>query len=340
MDPTGELAVERLATASTGELVELAREGLGEGHVPRTPGFWDWKHRVNPFGESIGTVARGPDGLAGMRPFMRWSWRDGDGEHPAVRAVDTATHPDWRRRGIFRELTEAALEEAEERGVRFVFNTPNDRSLPGYLKMGWRRVGRIPVRVRPFRPLRSAVRLVRSRLRSGAPAVGSPPAGAGEVLDSTDLGTLLASWHPEARLHTPRTREYLLWRYGSVPDLAYGAGLEGDVEAGALAVYRLRRRHGLAELMICELLVAPGAGSADAGARLLRRLRAETDADYAVAVAASGTPESRVLRRAGFLRIPRLGPVLTVRSVRTDVQAAGLLRWDRWRLTVGDVELF
>ncbi len=51
-------------------------------------------------------------------------------------------------------------------GVDVVFNTPNDQSRPGYLKMGWSEVGRVPVAVR----LRSALsaRRVAGALRDDA----------------------------------------------------------------------------------------------------------------------------------------------------------------------------
>jgi GNAT superfamily N-acetyltransferase len=66
----------------------------------------------------------------------------------AVRAVDTATHPDWQGRGIFSRLTLGALDDLRDDGVDCVFNTPNDKSRPGYLKMGWQQVGKVPVSVR------------------------------------------------------------------------------------------------------------------------------------------------------------------------------------------------
>ena len=63
--------------------------------------------------------------------------------------MDTATHPDFQRRGIFSRLTEAAVEAARDDGVDLVFNTPNEKSGAGYLKMGWQEVGPIGVMVRP-----------------------------------------------------------------------------------------------------------------------------------------------------------------------------------------------
>ena len=50
------------------------------------------------------------------------------------------------------------VEEMTAEGVDVVFNTPNTQSRPGYLKMGWIDVGRLPVAARPT-GLRSLVRL-------------------------------------------------------------------------------------------------------------------------------------------------------------------------------------
>ncbi len=66
----------------------------------------------------------------------------------AVRAVDTATDPDYQGQGLFTALTMHGLDEVRADGVDFVFNTPNDQSRPGYLKMGWQTVGELPVAVR------------------------------------------------------------------------------------------------------------------------------------------------------------------------------------------------
>src|SRR5699024_2674537 len=141
----------------------LARETLGWGDDDRHRQLFRWKHDENEFGPSPRWVAVAGDRVVGFRTMMRWRFR-----HPshrpltAVRAVDTATAPDFQGRGIFRSLTMTAIEQLQEQHVDFVFNTPNDQSLPGYLKMGWTELGRPPVAVAPR--LRSAPRTMRSRV--------------------------------------------------------------------------------------------------------------------------------------------------------------------------------
>src|SRR6185369_5387038 len=99
-----------------------------------------------------------------------------------------------------------------------VFNTPNGKSLPGYLKMGWTVTGRVPVAIRPVRPIRVAARVRHLDAADGpdrpGPVVEAETAAA--ALDDT-VGVealLAAAAAPEARLRTPRTLTFLGWRYG------------------------------------------------------------------------------------------------------------------------------
>ncbi len=96
--------------------------------------------------------------IVAVRLFMRWDFVRGGTLVHAVRAVDTATHPDHQGGGLFSELTWHTLEMCRSEGVAFVFNTPNAESRPGYLKLGWRELGRPATAVR---------RLERTRLRFG-----------------------------------------------------------------------------------------------------------------------------------------------------------------------------
>ncbi len=142
-------------------LIELA---LGRRPDPRNAAFFAWKHRENAFGPSPAWVAVDGNRIVGLRTLMRWEFETRDRPVRAVRAVDTATHPDHQGRGIFSALTRRAVDELRAEGVDFVFNTPNDKSRPGYLKMGWQPVGRLPTGLRPA----SITALPTDRQRAGA----------------------------------------------------------------------------------------------------------------------------------------------------------------------------
>src|SRR5262249_43359766 len=128
---------------------DLLRASLGWADDPGFDRYFAWKHRENSFGASPSWVAVEAGRIVGFRTFLRWEFVDRQGNRArAVRAVDTATHPDAQGRGIFRRLTLHALDDLARDDVDFVFNTPNDKSRPGYLRMGWVDVGRVGTSVR------------------------------------------------------------------------------------------------------------------------------------------------------------------------------------------------
>jgi GNAT superfamily N-acetyltransferase len=307
----------------------LLGASLGWGGDERFARFFAWKHDRNPFGASPALVAVDGDRIVGLRTFLRWEFLDAGGaRHRAVRAVDTATDPEYQGRGIFRALTMRALDELAADGVAFVFNTPNTQSRPGYLRMGWVEVGRLPATVR-FRSAGSALRALRARVpaerwsqesRAGRPAA--------EVLAGPELADLVdAAPGPGPGLRTNRTPAYLRWRY-EFPDLGYRALTVSSRLADGLGVFRVRRRGGAVECALCEMLVPDGAP----GARreLLRAVAREAGSDYVIRI--GGGPVD-----SGFVRLPRQGPVLTWRPLAPGVPGATL---DAWRLGLGDVELF
>ncbi len=209
-------------------VLELLEPTLGWSSDDSFHAFYTWKHEQNPFGPSPSWVALDGSELVGFRTFLRWEHVARGGEVlPAVRAVDTATRPSHQGRGIFRRLTLQALDDLRAGGVAFVFNTPNDNSRPGYLKMGWTQVGRLTTSVR-LRAPRSLWRMARARVPAdlwSVPSTAGRPAT--EVLASPALADLLGSVAPPDGLTTHRTPAYLQWRYGFAP-LAYRAVTLGD----------------------------------------------------------------------------------------------------------------
>ncbi len=312
------------------QVLELLQSSLGWLPDDDHAAFFRWKHRENPFGISPGWVATAADGrVVGFRSFLRWRFRSEEREVEAVRAVDTVTSPTHQRRGIFRRLTLHGLDALASEGVRFVFNTPNSSSRPGYLKMGWTVVGRVPVAVRPT-SLRSLPRLLRARVpakRWGVATTAGVPAR--QVLEQTAaLDELVASQLPGPGLSTARSASYLAWRYGFEP-LGYRAMLAGDTVGDGVAFFRIRQRGPALEAVVAEVLTPGGDGRA--ARRLLGRIARQSRGDYALVV---GGP---VLVAAGYVTLPRTGPVLTWRPLTPQARS------DRPSISatsMGDVELF
>jgi glycosyltransferase involved in cell wall biosynthesis/predicted N-acetyltransferase YhbS len=311
------LSIREASDADRPAVLDLLRRSLGADD-PRYAQFFAWKHDQNPFGPSPMWVAEEDGRVVAFRTFLRWEFVRGGEVLRAVRAVDTATDPDYRGRGLFRALTLHGLERLREEGVACVFNTPNDKSRPGYLTMGWRDVGRLAVAVRLRHP-RVAVRALGSRTPADR---WSQPLQVG-----VDAATWLAKRPlpaPAAPAHirvlqTHLTPAFLRWRYG-MPLLGYRV-----VADGAAAVVVRARRRGDAT----ELAVVAGWGDADASDRAAARALADSGADYALRLGPGG-------RRARFTAVPGAGPRLTWRALADH----GMPPLPSWALTLGDVELF
>ena len=308
-------------------ILTLCRRSLGWTEADPNDSFFRWKHDENAFGPSPMWVAETDDGqLAGVRIFLRWRFRTPAGEvlH-AVRAVDTATHPDWQGQGIFTRLTLGALPDLAEMGTDLIFNTPNDKSRPGYLKMGWQTVGQVPVAVR-FRSIATIRNVAGARVAaskwSDDIAVGE---SVGEAFaDGAELSRLLATVAAPG-ISTDRDVAYLRWRYRFEP-LHYRIVLIGDSLSDGVVVFRVRRRGTAREATICEVLAPRSRGVRAAIRRILR----ETGADYAIR-----TGGVDVLRD-GFVPASRLGPIVTWMPVLRPATP----RLDELGFSLGDVELF
>ena len=306
-------------------VIDVARAALG--WTDSDAAFLRWKHLGNPYGESPMWVAESADGVVAFRAFLRWRFRRADGSVVrAVRAVDTATVPAYQGRGIFTRLTLGALDELRDDGVGIVFNTPNTNSLPGYLKMGWHEVGRLPVVVRPNRwrfPF-TVVTARRAATRDAVPATVGVPAD--EVFADRDaLEALLASVPLRYGFATDRTPELYAWRYGN-PKLGYRVVHTGSLTDGC-AVFRLRRRGRAVEAVVCDVL-APRA-DVQRTRELVAAVAQERLADYVIRLGCDG------VAAGGFAPVPRLGPLLTCRPLDGTTAPPA----EEWRLSMGDVEL-
>jgi GNAT superfamily N-acetyltransferase len=322
-----ELEIRRASQVDLPNILALARRALGWTDADAS--FLRWKHFENPFGESPMWIALDRDEVVGFRTFLRWNFTAPNGSTVrAVRAVDTATDPDHQGRGIFTRLTLDAIDALAAEGVTMIFNTPNSKSLPGYLKMGWEELGRLQVAVMPT-SWRFPVVIGTARQAAGRLPF---PTRAGEslndIFESAELDELLDEQPSPPALHTVKSRAFLAWRYGNA-ELGYRVVLTGSGKVkDGVAVFRRRCRGRAIEGVICDVL-APR-GDKEAARALIRRVARAAAADYVLRI------DRRFITADPFVGIPRVGPVLTCRSL----DMSPTPRRDDFSLSMGDIELF
>ena len=219
------------------DIVDLLKKSLGETSSPKSINYWIWKHLNNPFGPSKVLLAERNGQLIGVRAMMQWHWQKNERKFSTLRAVDTATDPDFQGQGIFSVLTRKMIDRSHADGIDFIFNTPNTKSFPGYIKLGWVALGKLLVGfsfVSPF---------FRKRNKSSHGSI---------ELDKIEL--LCTQWNhlqqQKNLLFTPKSIEYLKWRYLNNPVIKYFVYANADI---FLAMYS-RKRKNFSELRVAELI--------------------------------------------------------------------------------------
>lgn len=301
------------------EIIKVLKASLGKKEVPFSEKIWNYKHLDNPFGKSIVLIAVEDKNVIGVRAFMRWQWHKEDNILSCFRAVDTATHPNHQGKGVFKKLTLAAVELAKEEGGAFIFNTPNEKSRPGYLKMGWEIAGKISVGLSPA--LYSFW-----KIKKNIPAY--------EVHYQTSvqkIDDLCTGWNKElnrGNLYTEKSASYLKWRYEDNPLQEY------EVLATAnfyLAGY-IKKRKGFKELRIVECIYNDRANHKELNEKIKQ---------WSLKFGAQVISFSPLL---GKLILPslkgKLGPLLTVRNLNLSKADEKYFSIEKWTFSLGDLELF
>lgn len=218
-------------------IVDLLKLSLGQSVVGKSADIWNFKHVANPFGLSHVLLAQENEIFVGVRAFMKWNWQLGNDVWIAYRAVDTATHPDFQGKGFFKKLTLKALEDVQENQETFVFNTPNDKSRPGYLKMGWVIVDTLPIAIVPtimyifLKKIINTNQIETNRLEELCEIHN-------KVLSEKNI------------IFTPKSVSYLKWRFENNPMQKYKVVSTND---SYVAMY-IKERRFFKELRVVEVI--------------------------------------------------------------------------------------
>ena len=317
-------------------IIELLRKSLGESMIPKSEALWNWKHEQNPFGPSFVLLAEENSNLIGLRAFMQWKWQWNGNIYRAIRAVDTATHPDHQGKGIFKKLTLQQLQICKQEGVHFVFNTPNEKSKPGYLKMGWVEQGRLPLKFKILRPVSIAYSKFFKKQpgvpEDDLPSVDSWPIDLVKLSRQVDNANLLSS-----KIST----EYISWRYEKNPLFKYQYFTDHE---NFLMITRIKKHSFAQELRIVEfLLLNSSADKRKLNREIGRQASRFCKANNIDFISMSGLQynvDKSCFKWMGLLPVKALGPTITLKDLNMNEQFQDLLQINNWSYSLGDLELF
>lgn len=314
------MQIREATTSDIPEIITVLRASIGETKLPKTGEIWKYKHFDNPFGASIVLLALVSGRIIGVRAFMKWEWNLNGTQFSALRAVDTGILPEHQGKGVFKALNSAGLELSKDRGDHFIFNTPNSKSLPANLKMGWKRIDKLKI---VFIPGNFRNRNIKKENFQYKKSID---------LSALDLQELLCGYNSlqsqKGKIFTPKSSAYLRWRYEQNPLQEYEIIADRDFY---LAAY-LKSHKRFVELRITEHIYYNQVGLdkiKTAISEMNKIFRAE------LISFTSG------LNLSSFQFSAKLGPVMVYRNLNLDAgpkkKISNLINWS---YTLGDLELF
>lgn len=117
---------------------ELSVLSFGEGTNCKKE-MYEWLFDMNPYNKTgnmmyilkEGNRVIGCDGLIPNEIYVNGKTL------LAAHSVKSMTHPDYKKQGVFRKMTENSCERGMEDGVDVVIGLANDQSYPAYQRFGW-----------------------------------------------------------------------------------------------------------------------------------------------------------------------------------------------------------
>ncbi len=249
-------------------------------------------------------------------------------------SIDAMTHPDWRKRGVNRRLSDDLIARNQERGVAVYGGFSNENSTHTVVhNQGRRSLGAIPLLIRPLKLMSRPWRLL----------FGTPDPLESRAIHWPDDAAALCDELDSAGIGTRRSFAYLQWRYRRPGGAYHLVEYRHGGQLAGLGVLGLRNKGGLGLGFVMEVLSRPGDGDGrDQVVAAICARATELGCDGLCAMAFRDGPARRSYTRRGFLPLsPKLVGEHIEFSVRAldETIATGLFDPARWRLSWGDTDL-
>jgi GNAT superfamily N-acetyltransferase len=280
---------------------------------------FDWWHERNPTGRRLISLVLDDGRVAGASAMSFLRMRLNGEEHDVAFALDAATHPDYRGRGLWSVLELHNEQESAAAGAPAVLGFTNPVAGPILVgKLGWADLAALRLWARPQR-----LRAAEAGFRDGG----------GETLDrfGPEADALYRLVRGGWGNHVVRSTEYLNWRFVDSPRPYRILAARAGGELAGWAVVTHKRFQGRAVGAVADL-VAPEAGIA----RSLLRRAARAVQGQALVALVSPAQRARYLA-AGFVPTHR-----SIRFIGKPLADGVRLATGRaaWYFTLGDTDIF
>jgi L-amino acid N-acyltransferase YncA len=308
------------------EVARVAHAGdllLGDLNASNFPAMLAWLYVNPPLKIRLQFVAEHEDAVVAHYGAVPFAYKLRGEACVAGFASNLVIDPAHRAGMLFLSLQSHLAREYRKKDFRFVYGLITRANvLEPHLRMGWKKLGVVPVYAKPFDFPAVAASVLKHR---AARALAYGPLKVAQAVWHTDFSRpakdvsvdevtrfdadadpFLDAFMAAQQTTAVRSREILNWRFAGCPDRSYRIFLAR--KAGRVAGYVVTRRMALKHLDALALVdVAFDPADRAVGAALLRRCDREAQrarVDVAATIMNPSSPFMPYLKAAGYLKTP------------------------------------
>lgn len=340
------LIVRKLTWDDIDDFVEFYKS---EGHLDQTIESFKWQYcsvqkEVKDIfvAEPIDSSDRAKYIFAAVYCISQRKFLSNSQENMGALSLQTLTGEKYRSRGLFTHLAKMCYEQAKVDGVKFVYGSPNDNSMPSFLNhLSWSKLPNINVLAK-FNPFQLVKGKMGFRNRSFDNAKG-------KILEVKSyhqpMDNLWKEFSKKIELGLVRGGEYWNWRFLQRPnssDRVYVFENNNGEALAACAIGISNKKEGKRGY-IMDFMVHPAYQYE--GKLLLKWCCNQLFNQGCIIVVtcqSNGNPYKKILKDVKFRRIPKYfhppGPRLAL-TVLDESCKSVLNNPDKWHITYGDYDV-
>lgn len=340
---------------------ELCLLSFGEG-TNQDYKMNEWFYDVNPYnpnGKNLMYTLKEDNkiiGTDGLTPFELYI----NGKtFLAAHSVKSMTHPDFKRQGIFRMMTNNSVSQGEKNGVDIVIGLANKNSYPAYEKFGWPTLYEKEAYVRPINikhKLKNKVKFGFLASMGGAlyniydnlrlkkkNLIGKHKVSitkSNEV--KSEIGQYWDKYKDKYGVCIVRDFKYLNYRYNMRPDVSYVTleARKADDNIGYV-ILRETEANGSRLVTVAESFTDP-TNEIYIGilAEMIIKYAYEVNAEYIVLGTGLFGKYKDVIMKYAFMKTkrPLLNNMMIAKIINTDISLSDISGHDKWHISQGDGE--
>lgn len=318
--------------------------------------YLEWEYFQNPDGTAVITTIEAVNNVVSQFIILPHFFSINGKIQKGSLSVNTLTHPDYRKRGLFEKLAKETFNRCPEKEILFTIGFPNSESQPIIEKKQiFERVGCLPLLFIPLNPIKSLFKYVLNKsVRTGdeidinisdcSVLSNSPITIFNFTTDSDIYEKFLQKYNSEKQNITFRSLKYLQWRYNKIPKRKYQIlKYQRENKIEALGIIRTKYIFGLRCAIIIDLICLIDSKGIDNLLDAIYKLAIKNKIDLLLTTVPSHSNEYKLLKNFGFYSMPQmLLPQKLVFYVKhhTPDCPEQISDFQKWFLTFGDYDIF